>query len=136
LTLLDGTSLLQLFCFMHHSSTCGMDVTMLLIVLMIHIICVFHTIHMAHIIKWEQLYLWGMWDIWTCDTFCAYGVCGTCVTYEDEKCGTIVADVAYGTYVTHVPYSQVVHTWMDLPNEYKNVFTYWSKMKIMSIPNV
>jgi len=72
----------------------------------------------------------------TCGNFCAYGVCGTCVTYEDEKCGTIVADVVCGTYVTHVSYPQVVHTWMDLPNEYKHVFTIWSKIKIMSISNV
>jgi hypothetical protein len=41
----------------HHSSTCGMDVTMLLFVLMIHIIHVFHTIHMAYIVKWEQIVL-------------------------------------------------------------------------------
>jgi hypothetical protein len=56
---LDGTSILQSFCFMHNSSTCGMDITMLLIVLLKHIIHVFHTIHMAHIIKWEQITLMG-----------------------------------------------------------------------------
>jgi hypothetical protein len=46
----DGTSILQLYCFMHHSFTCGMYVKTLPRVLMIHIIDVFHTIHMAHIV--------------------------------------------------------------------------------------
>jgi hypothetical protein len=44
---------------MHHSSTCGMDVTMLLIVLMIDIILVFYKIHMVRIIKWKQIVLMG-----------------------------------------------------------------------------
>jgi hypothetical protein len=44
---------------MHHSSTCGIDVKMLLIVFMIHIIHVFRTIHRAHISKWEQIVLMG-----------------------------------------------------------------------------
>jgi hypothetical protein len=57
LTLVDGTSILQLYCFMHHSSTCGMYVTILPRVLMIHIIHVFHTIHMSHIVKWKQIVL-------------------------------------------------------------------------------
>jgi hypothetical protein len=114
---------------MHHLSTCGMDVTMLLIVLMIHIIHVLCTIHMAHIVKWEQIVPMGHMDIWciwdTCGTFGAYGVCGTCVMYVDEKCGT---------FVTHVPYLQMMHISMDLPNEYKHMFTSGSKNKIRSTP--
>jgi hypothetical protein len=71
----------------------------------------------------------------TCGTFGAYGACGTCVTYANEKYGTFVADAMCGTYVAHVPYFQMVHISMDLPNEYKHVFTNGSKNKIRSIPN-
>jgi hypothetical protein len=72
----------------------------------------------------------------TCGSFGAYGACGTCVMYADEKCGTFVVDVECGTYVTHAPYSEMVHTSMDLPNQYKRVFTNGSKNKIKSTPNV
>jgi len=66
---------------------------------------------MAHIVKWEKN--------------CTYGACGT-----------FVVDVACGTYGTFVPYLQMVHILGDLPNEYKQVFTSESKIKIRSIPNV
>jgi hypothetical protein len=61
---------------------------------------------------------------------------GTCVRYADETCGIFVADVACGTYGTHVLYLQMVHISMNLPNEYKHVFTNGSKNKISSTPNV
>jgi predicted PolB exonuclease-like 3'-5' exonuclease len=51
------------------------------------------------------------------------GACGTCVTYLDEKCGSFVADG------THVPYLQIVHISMDLPNEYKHVLKVGPKIK-------
>ncbi len=57
---------------------------------------------------------------------CTYGACGT---FADEKCGTFVANVTCGTYVTHVPYLQMVHISMDLPNKYKHVFTSGSQKK-------
>ncbi len=95
LTLVDGTSILQSYCFMHHSSTCGMYVTMLPRVLMIHIIHVFHTIHMVHIVHMGANWTYGACRTYgayggygTCGTFGAYGACGTCVTYADETCGT------------------------------------------------
>jgi hypothetical protein len=50
-------------------------------------------------------------------------------------CGTFVADVMCGTYVTHVPYFEMVRISMDLPNEYKDVFTSGSKNKIRFTPN-
>jgi hypothetical protein len=108
---------------MHHSPTCGMDATMLLIVLMIHIIHVFRTIHMAHIIKWEQIV--RMVHV------------GCVAVFVHMVCvGQLLQMLHVGDMVPHVPYSQVVHTSMDLPNEYKQVFTCWSKIKIMSTPNV
>jgi hypothetical protein len=58
-----------------------------------------------------------------CGTYGAYGVCGTCITYLDEKCGSFVADG------THVPYFQMVHISMDLPNEYKHVLKMGPKIK-------
>ncbi len=88
-----------------------MYVTMLPKVLMIHIIDVFRTTHMAHIVHM-----------------------GANCTYE--ACGTFVADVVGGTYGTHVPYLQMVHILIDLPNEYKHVFTSGFKNKIRTIPNV
>jgi hypothetical protein len=69
----------------------------------------------------------------TCGKFGAYGAFGTFVRYMNEKCGTFVVG---GTYVTHVPYSQMVHTSLDLLAEYKYVFTSGSKNKISSNPNV
>jgi len=104
--------------------------------------CVPYVLHMAHIVKWEQIVLMrhvehGAYGTHgTCGTFGGYGACGTCVTYVDDKCGTFVANVACGIYVTHVPYLQMVHTSMDLPNEYKHTFTSGSKNKIRPIPNV
>jgi hypothetical protein len=59
LTLVDGTSILQSYCFMQHPSTCSMYVTMLPRVIMIHIIHVLCTIHMSHIVEWEQIVLMG-----------------------------------------------------------------------------
>jgi hypothetical protein len=50
--------------------------------------------------------------------------------------GTYWTYGACGTYGTHVPYLQMVHISMDLPNEYKHVFTNGSKNKISSTPNV
>ncbi len=50
--------------------------------------------------------------------------------------GHFVADVTCGKYGTHVPYLEMVHMSMGLPNEYKHVFTSGSKNKISSIPNV
>jgi hypothetical protein len=85
LTPVDGTSILQLYCFMHRSSTCGMYVTMLFAILMIHIIHVFPTICMAHIVKWEQIVLMGMWAIWciwwvwdTWHFLCMWDMCYIC----------------------------------------------------------
>jgi hypothetical protein len=54
----------------------------------------------------------------------------------DETCGTFVANLACGTYGTHVPYLQMLRILMELPNEYKHVFTSGSKNKIRFIPNV
>ncbi len=54
-----GTSILELFCFIHQSSTYGMYVTMLPTVLMIHIIHVFYTIHMAHIMHMGENRTYG-----------------------------------------------------------------------------
>ncbi len=142
LTPIDGTSILQSYCFMHHSSTCTMYVTMLPKVLMIHIIHVFHTIHKAHIMHMGANCTYGACGTYgaygeyvTCGTFGAYGARGTCVTYVDETCGTFVAYVVGGTYGRHVPYLQMVHISMDLPNEYKHVFTSGFKNKIRTTPN-
>ncbi len=129
--------------WMHHSSTCGMDVTMLLTVLMIHIIhtCVQYNTYgpycqMGANCTYGACGTYGAYGTCgTCGTFGAYGACGTCVTYVNEKCRTFFANVVCGTYVTHVPYLQMVRISMDPPNEYKHVFTNGSKNKIMSTPN-
>lgn len=86
---------------------------------------------MPHIVKWEECGTYGAYG--TCGKFSAYGACGTFVMHTDEKCGTFVVG---GTHVTHVPYSQMVHTSQDLPIEYKHVLTSGSKNKINSSPNV
>jgi hypothetical protein len=85
---------------------------------------------MAHIVKWEQIVLTGHVG------HMVYMVSMGHVTYANETCGTFVEDVACGTYGTFDPYLRMVHILMDLPNEYKHVFTSESKNKIRSTPNV
>ncbi len=88
------------------SSTCGMDVAMLLIVVMIHIIRVLCTIHMAHIIKWEQIVHVG--HVGHVAVFVHMVHVGHVLRMRMRNVGHLLQMLC--TYVTHVPYSQVVHT--------------------------
>jgi hypothetical protein len=120
---------------------------------------------MAHIIKWEQIVLMGhvghmvhmahmghvghvallvhmvrvghVLRLWMKNVGHLLQMLrvGHVLRLQMRKCGTFVADVTCETYVTHVPYLQMVLISMDLPNEYKHVFTSGSKTKIRFTPN-
>jgi hypothetical protein len=143
LTLVDSASILQSYCFMHHSSTCAMYVTMLFIVFMIHIIHVFHTLHMVHIVNWEQIVFLGhvghmvhMMSMGHVALLVHLVYVGHVLRMWTRHVGHLVQMLNVGHMVCTCPLFANGSHINGFPNEYKHVFTNGSKKYIWSIPNV